>query len=162
MFYLDLFRELEKKKVRYMVVGGLAMNLHGVPRSTMDVDIVIALDDENVQAFLGAARELNLKPVAPVLLEDLTNPAVRRSWIKEKSMVAFGLRPPEPSAPTIDVLIDTPVDVAAALKRAKPLIVENARVLVASITDLISLKERTGRAQDRADIEHLKRLVGKD
>ncbi len=37
MFYLDLFKALEKHKVRYLLVGGLAMNLHGVPRATMDV-----------------------------------------------------------------------------------------------------------------------------
>ncbi len=40
MFYLDLFKALEKHKVRYLLVGGLAMNLHGVPRATMDVDLV--------------------------------------------------------------------------------------------------------------------------
>lgn len=32
MFYLDLFQRLEEQQVRYLLVGGLAMNLHGVPR----------------------------------------------------------------------------------------------------------------------------------
>ncbi len=44
MFYLEVFRALEEHKVRYLLVGGLAMNLHGVPRMTMDIDLVIALD----------------------------------------------------------------------------------------------------------------------
>ena len=44
MFYLNLFKALEKHKVQYLLVGGLAMNLHGVPRTTMDVDLVLALD----------------------------------------------------------------------------------------------------------------------
>ena len=39
MFYLDLFRALDKHRVNYVLVGGLAMNLHGVPRMTMDVDL---------------------------------------------------------------------------------------------------------------------------
>jgi hypothetical protein len=37
MFYLELFQKLESANIRYMLVGGLAMNLYGVPRSTMDV-----------------------------------------------------------------------------------------------------------------------------
>ena len=45
------FRELEASKVRYLLVGGLAMNLHGVPRMTMDVDIILAMDEPNLQAF---------------------------------------------------------------------------------------------------------------
>ena len=64
MFYLELFRCLQKYDVRYLLAGGLAMNLHGVPRMTMDVDLVLALDDANVEAFLSCARELGLKPQA--------------------------------------------------------------------------------------------------
>jgi hypothetical protein len=36
MFYLDIFKALEKHRVRYLLIGGLAMNLHGVPRMTME------------------------------------------------------------------------------------------------------------------------------
>ena len=54
MFYLDLFRSLEQHRVRYLLVGGLAVNLYGVPRMTMDV--VLALDSANLQGFLAAAR----------------------------------------------------------------------------------------------------------
>lgn len=65
MFYLDLFRALEAKQVRYLLVGGVAMNLHGVPRMTMDVDIVLAMDEPNLRAFLGAANDLGLEPLRP-------------------------------------------------------------------------------------------------
>ena len=71
MFYLDLLRCLHEHRVRYLLVGGLAMNLHGVPRMTMDVDIVLALDDANLDAFFACARQLGLKPQAPVPLEAL-------------------------------------------------------------------------------------------
>ncbi len=71
MFYLDLFRCLHEHRVRYFLVGGLAMNLHGVPRMTMDVDIVLALDDANVDTFITCAQKLGLEPQAPVPLEAL-------------------------------------------------------------------------------------------
>lgn len=144
-----------------MLVGGLAMNLYGVPRSTMDVDIVLAMDQNNLRAFLDMAKQLQMQPVAPIAMEDLLNPAIRQSWIKDKNMIVFGLRPAQPSAPTIDILIDPPLDIEAALKRVKPQNVGNCRVFLASIQDLITLKENTDRAQDRADIEQLKRIMPK-
>ena len=161
MFYLELFQKLESANIRYMLVGGLAMNLYGVPRSTMDVDIVLAMDQDNLRAFLDMAKQMNMQPVAPVSVADLLNPAVRKSWVKDKNMVAFGLRPADPSAPTVDVLIDPPLDIEAALKRVKSQTIGNCRVFLASLEDLIILKEKTGRAQDRADIEHLQRLIAK-
>ncbi len=53
MYYLQLFRCLDRHEVRYLLVGGLAMNLLGVPRLTMDVDIVLALDVVNLQGLRG-------------------------------------------------------------------------------------------------------------
>jgi hypothetical protein len=43
MYYLDLFRTLNERNVRYLVVGGLAVNLYGVPRVTQDVDDLITM-----------------------------------------------------------------------------------------------------------------------
>lgn len=57
MFYLDLFRRLEEQQVRYLLVGGLAMNLHGVPRMTMDVDIALVMDRSNIETFVELAKE---------------------------------------------------------------------------------------------------------
>jgi len=161
MFYLELFQKLESANIRYMLVGGLAMNLYGVPRSTMDVDIVLAMDQGNLRAFLDMVKQMNMQPVAPVSVETLLDPLVRKSWVRDKNMVAFGLRPADPSAPTVDVLIDPPLDIEAALKRVKSQPIGNCRVFLASLEDLIILKEKTGRAQDRADIEHLRRLIAK-
>ena len=158
MFYLDLFKALEKHKVRYLLVGGLAMNLHGVPRSTMDVDIVLALDPANLKAFLTMAGVLKLTPVAPLNLDGLLEPAQRQKWLKEKNMLALALRPPDIKGPTVDVLIDPPLDIESALKRAVKREVSEVNISLISIEDLILLKEKAGREQDRSDIEHLRRI----
>lgn len=155
MFYLDFFRELEASKVRYLLVGGLAMNLHGVPRMTMDVDIILAMDEPNLQAFLKAANHLGLQPVAPVKKEDLLNPLARKSWVTEKHMVAFALRPSDPAGPTVDILIDPPIAVADALKRAETKVIEGVHVPLAAVEDMIALKRAAGRKQDAADIRQL-------
>ena len=46
MYYFDVLGELYRKKIRYLVVGGLAINLYGVPRVTQDIDIIVAPDKE--------------------------------------------------------------------------------------------------------------------
>ena len=86
---------------------------------TMDVDLVLAIDDANLDAFVAAAKDLGLVPVAPVPLEDLRVPSKRQVWIADRSMVAFALRPPNPDGPTVDVLVDPPLDIDKAISRAE-------------------------------------------
>lgn len=160
MLYLDLFRCLHEHRVRYLLVGGLAMNLHGVPRMTMDVDIVLALDDANLDSFIACARKLGLKPQAPVPLESLKEPEQRRQWIEVRHMIAFALNAPGTPGATVDVLIHHPLDIDAALARAAVRQIGDVPVTLCAIDDLITLKQGTGRRQDESDVEHLRRIRG--
>ena len=157
MFYLDLFRCLHRRDVRYLLAGGLAMNLHGVPRTTMDVDLVLALDEANLDAFIECARDLGLKPQAPVPLESLLDPEARRSWIEQKHLIAFALAG-SPGTPTVDVLLKHALDFDDAFGRTLVQEVESVPIHVASLDDMITLKQNTGRRQDEDDIAHLLRL----
>ncbi|RTZ62405.1 MAG: hypothetical protein DSZ32_00410, partial [Gammaproteobacteria bacterium] len=78
MFYLELFKQLERHNVRYLLVGGLAMNLHGVPRMTMDIDIILLLDDKNLDSFIETAKAMKLTPAIPVALEDILDAGKRK------------------------------------------------------------------------------------
>lgn len=158
MFYLDLLSALERHHVRYLLVGGLAMNLHGVPRMTMDVDIMVALDGTNLAHFILVAGELGLSPTLPVTLEELGDAGKRAFWIKDRHMVAFSLRGAEKSAPTLDVLIGAELPFEEAYGRRLIREVAGIPVSLAGVEDMITLKNQAGRAQDLADIEHLKRL----
>jgi hypothetical protein len=44
MFYEDIFREFNKQKINYLVIGRLAVNLHGIPRMTQDLDLFAATE----------------------------------------------------------------------------------------------------------------------
>lgn len=157
MFYLELFRCLHAHDVRYLLAGGLAMNLHGVPRMTMDVDLVLALDDANIEAFLDCARELGLKPQAPVPLESIKDPVQRRSWIEEKHLIVFALTG-APGTPTVDLLLEHSLDLDEALKHSLVQSIGDVTIRLASLDDMIVLKQNTGRRQDQDDIEHLQRI----
>lgn len=158
MFYLDLFGALANHRVRYVVVGGLALNLHGVERATMDVDLAVALDASNLGAAIDAFETLGLVPVAPVSIHEARDPEILRRWRREKNMLVFGLRPGQGIGPTVDCLIDPAVPFERLAASAVVKSVGTLAVPVASIDDLIALKRASGRAIDASDIEALERL----
>lgn len=159
MFYLELFRALQDEKVRYLVVGGVAVNLHGIGRLTVDVDLMLALDARNLGRFVTVARGFPLKPVAPVVLEDFADAAKVRGWIEDKGMLAFALRSSDPATPTVDVLVKPVVPFDDAWGRRVQRTVEGVAVPIASIEDIIRLKTGTGRQKDEADIKALRQLL---
>jgi hypothetical protein len=55
MFYLELLLALDGGRVRDLLVGGLAINIHGVARATMDVDLMLAMDADIVRRFVRRA-----------------------------------------------------------------------------------------------------------
>jgi hypothetical protein len=159
MFYIELFRTLEQEKVRYLLVGGLAVNLHGIARFTADVDIMLALDAENLGRFIAAAKRLKLKPVVPVTLDDFADPAKVQGWIDDKHMLAFALRSPERWVPTLDILVKPAVAFEAAFDRQVSTTAEGVPVRLAAVEDIIKLKTGTGRQKDEADINALQQLL---
>ncbi|RKY83037.1 hypothetical protein DRP98_08040 [candidate division KSB1 bacterium] len=48
----DVFASFQKHEVKYVVIGGIAAVLHGVPRATFDLDILIEATPDNAQRFL--------------------------------------------------------------------------------------------------------------
>jgi len=159
MFYVELFQALEREGVRYLLVGGVAVNLHGAERLTMDIDIMLALDAENLQRFLAAIKPLGLRPAnALVTLEQFCDPAAVDSWIRDKHMLAFQLRPSAGNGPSLDILVKPVVPFDAAYARRVRMDADGVQVSVAATVDLVALKSGTNRDIDRADIRALQRL----
>lgn len=157
MFYLDLFSTLNHR-VDYVLIGGLAVSLHGIERATMDIDVTVAMTPENLSSLVEIARELGMTPLLPVALDTLTDLDQLAQWHRERNLEAFALRAPGLSGVTLDVLLYPPVDYAQMRSRAVTFMAGDVPVVVASIDDMIALKQAVGRPIDLADIEHLKRL----
>lgn len=159
MFYLEFFRALDEAGVRYLVVGGIAVNLHGINRFTADIDLMLAMDAQNLGRFVPVAKRFGMKPVVPVAVEDLADAAKVRDWIDNKHMLAFGLRPRTVTDPTVDILTRPKIDFEIAWSRRVVYEAGTLKVPVASIADIIAMKRGTGRQKDEADIVALQRLA---
>ncbi|MBI5628980.1 MAG: hypothetical protein HY953_08675, partial [Candidatus Rokubacteria bacterium] len=71
LFYEDVLRALDAASIRFVLVGGVAVILHGVPRTTADLDLAIDLEEVNVRRVVGVMTQLGVIPRAPVEAADL-------------------------------------------------------------------------------------------
>ena len=86
MNYAELFKLLYENNIRYMICGGLALNIYGIPRMTIDVDLLLDLTKENIDAFQKTLDKLKYKPRLPLDLKKLSGKNVREDYIKNKNL----------------------------------------------------------------------------
>ncbi len=156
--YISLFKKLNDEEIKYIVVGGIAVNLHGIPRMTYDVDLLVDFEDSNLKKFLALFKGWGFKPKVPVDIMDFTQKTKREEWIKQKNMKAFSLFNPAWAISEIDIIIDAPVDYTNAEKHVNYINTGNVIIPTISVPDLIKMKQKAGRQQDKADIKYLKAL----
>lgn len=158
MLYEELFRGLGAARIRYVVVGGVALVLHGVVRFTADIDLMVALDHENLDAFLAAMKGLGYRPKLPLPAEDLADPQVRAEWKKRRRLEVFSFIHPERPMELVDVFVDEPIDFATVERDRKIFTARGVEIPVISIPHLKQLKAHAGRPQDLADLQALEDL----
>lgn len=157
--YLAIFKEFNKKKIKYIVVGGMAVNLHGIPRATYDIDLLLYLEDKNLKKYLALLKSWGFKPKAPVDIMDFAKKEKRMDWIRHKNMKAFNLVNPDWAIREIDIIIDSPVNYRKAIANIKYIRLYDVDIPTISIADLISMKRKSGRLQDKDDIRHLRKIL---
>jgi len=154
-----IFEALQRAKVRYLVVGGVAVVLQGHPRFTADLDLVVALDPDNAAAAVSALAQLGYRPRAPVAGAEFADAEVRRGWIEEKGLTVFSLWSPEHAATEIDLFVREPFPFDEAWARATVVHLGDVAVPVAAIADLIDMKSAAGRPKDLDDIRVLEAIA---
>lgn len=158
MFIRDLLRALADAQVPYCLVGGVAVNLHGVPRMTYDVDLAVPTTTDALQAVERVLTGLGLRCRLPIDIVTLADDDVRTEYRTERNRIAVTFTDPADPLREVDVLVSPPIDSAQLVARAITLQLDDIPVRVISIDDLIALKRDTGREQDRSDVAHLERL----
>lgn len=158
MLFESIFRELEERGVKYLVVGGLAVNFHGYDRVTGDLDILVGFDRKNLEKFIAAIKSLGWRPRLPVSLEAFADSKKRASWIREKGMKVFTLYNPKKEAEHVDVMTEDFLDFDKAYQDKKMISARDIQIPLVSIPDLIRLKKIAGRERDKIDIMALKEI----
>ena len=143
--------------MRYVVVGGVAVNLHGYQRFTKDIDLVIELIPELALKALQALGAIGYQPNLPVKVADFADPAIRAAWIRDKGMLVFQMYSAT-SRLTIDIFVQYPVNFDDLWNQAVEVKLPESSLRIASIDHLILMKRAAGRPQDLLDIDKLEIL----
>ena len=157
-WYMTVLKELVNSDIKFVIAGGIAVNLLGVPRFTADLDLIVALDTGNVMEFVRCMTLLGFKPKVPVSPEAFAEPANRKLWIEEKNMRVFSFQKSDRPYEVVDVFVNEPIPFVEMWKDRESILVEDVAIPVISVEHLIQLKRDAGRLQDISDIEALERL----
>lgn len=157
-FYESVFRAINRHQVRCLIVGGVAVNLLGVPRMTKDLDLMLDLGEENLRRFIRAVKELGYQPRAPVPLEDFSDASKRAAWRAEKGALVFTLNDPRSPLVQVDVFLENPIDFDAAYRNKVELQAGDVSLSVICAQDLMEMKRKANRLQDQADVAMLSKI----
>ena len=139
-----VFRSFQRNDVRYVVIGGIAAVLHGVPRATFDLDILIEATQENAQRLLDALAEAGLGTAILTSAEDIV--------AHELTIFNDYVR--------IDVQTSTPgLEFEKAWTNREVMEYAGQEFYVVSEEDLIRSKRAAGRDVDLADVRLLELKV---
>jgi len=152
-------KALNDARVKYLIVGGVAVVAHGYERFTRDLDLVIGLEPENIMRGLRTLMKAGYAMRIPVTPEQFADPKQREEWRREKNMIVLQLWSDEHKRTPIDVFVYEPFDFEKELARAEwqPVFGKIAAPILCREA-LIRLKKTAGRTQDLADIEKLAKI----
>ena len=163
MFYINVITALCEEKVEYLLVGDLAVNLYGVMRATMDLDIIVSVEQENLQKVSSIMSRLGFAPRIPsATAEDLANTTLVRSWIETKNLKAFSYFHKKEPFKTVDILLVHPLDFNSAYNRRVITTFDGIELNLIAKKDLIFMKNAAGREQDIYDVKRLTEIKDED
>jgi predicted nucleotidyltransferase len=130
---------LDEGRIRYMIIGGQAVLLHGEPRLTRDIDITLGVTVEKLDVVLKLAKGIGLKPLVDP--ETFT----RKTMVLPCEDPQTGIR--------VDFIFSFSPYGQQAIERSLSVKMGRSRVKFASPEDLIVHKIFTGRPRDLEDVK---------
>jgi len=159
--YQQVLSSLSKAKVKYLVAGGIAMNLHGLARATFDLDLVVFLEKENVLKFVKTMKRLGYKPKVPVRPEEFADERKRKEWIEKKNMVVFSFYHSKNPMDLIDVFVYHPRPFNEMFRARKTVDLLGQKIHAVSLKDMLYMKRKAGRPKDSFDLRFLESIIRK-
>ncbi|MDP9194041.1 MAG: nucleotidyl transferase AbiEii/AbiGii toxin family protein [Acidobacteriota bacterium] len=147
--------------MRFVVVGGLAVVIHGHARLTVDIDLVLDLETGNVRRAIDALTARGLRPLLPVNALDFAVTETRREWVETRNLQVFTMQDPGNPLLTVDLFAREPIPFDDLWSRAETIVLGGREIHVAALDDLIAMKRVAARPQDLLDIEKLEAIARK-
>jgi predicted nucleotidyltransferase len=141
----ELFGLFNKHSVRYCIIGSYAVAFYAQPRYTKDIDILIEPSAENSLRVVRALKAFGFESL----------PLKKQDFRKKKKIIQLGYEP-------LRIVLLTSVEgfsFRRIWKNGRRGAFGGERVFFIGLEDLVSLKKRSSRLQDKADLETLQELT---
>lgn len=152
-------RGLEVANVRFMVVGGLAMQAHGLDRITYDVDLVIQLEPANVIRAFEALESAGYRPAVPIVAAQFADPPTRESFRRDKGMTVLNFWSSRFPETKLDIFVAEPFDFDSEYAQALRNSVAGMELRFPRVETLLAMKRLAHRQKDLNDIVFLETLL---
>ena len=152
LFLNKICSALDDKGIRYAIVGGHAVALHGAVRGTVDVDIALAWSLKTVQATEQALLDNGLVSRLPLNADDVFE--FRDEYAKKRNLIAWNFYNPNNPTEQVDIIIT--YDLKG--RKVKNIETSGGNIRILNRKDLIDMKQESGRPQDLEDIKALRKL----
>ncbi len=153
-----ILKLLYLNRVKYLLCGGVAVNLYGVPRTTVDLDLIVDLSPENLKKLFITMKDAGLTLKQPVEEKKILHPLFRKSLIKEKGIKVLTYINLKNPLEIVDFFIDPPVNFDEVFKKKEILKIEDYEIYLVDLETLIKLKEKSKREIDLSDAENLRKI----
>ncbi len=146
--FIEIINELEREKVEYVLVGGYAVILHGLPRFTQDIDLFIKPESINIEKF---------KKALYTVFKDDSIKEITLDMLNEYPVIRYGT----PEEFYIDIIVRIGSmfsfsDIEYEIKK-----IDSHSIKVATAETLYAMKKDTVRPIDKSDSLFLQELIKK-
>ena len=139
--FKEFLKLLNSHRVEYLLVGGYAVGYHGYPRATGDIDLWVAVRQNNAEKLVVVLREFGLN--APQLSADI--------FLQENQIIRMGVPPMR-----IELLTTiSGVDFDSCYSERIVDVIDSVEVHIINLKHLKQNKQASGRHKDLDDLQYL-------
>ncbi len=133
--FLEFLQLCNKHSVKYLIIGGYAVSIHGYPRYTKDLDIIIQSTEENATKLMMVLDDFGLASLGLNLSD----------FVKKDFITQIGYEPLR-----IDILNEINIkSFEHAWKNKLVVNYEGVNLNVIGYSDLLKIKKKAGRPQEQ-------------
>lgn len=149
MLMLRLTQAFKKEKLDFAIVGGLAVNLHGASRGTVDIDLIIKFNEKDFKKAQSVLAQLGLQPRLPMKASEVFH--FRSEYIEKRNLIAWSFVNPKNPAEVVDLLLTHDLK----HEQIQQFSFMGEKIPVIDLDGLIKMKEQSARPQDLEDVKAL-------
>jgi len=156
--FIEVIDSLNRSRVRYVIVGGFAVVMHGSNRFTPDLNVVVDFDREGTESVINALLSIGMEVYPGIDPMEFLDEKKRENWVQGDDKRFLSLVSPEYPGFGVYLFAHHPLSFKDLYKCSEVFSTGEREMRVCSLAHLIEMKKEAGRLQDVLDLLSLEIL----